>query len=62
MNAFMHAVFPAQADVKLIKDGKRLRIEISSFVAGERIVVEVNSLGDLEMKGFSSGQHSSRDS
>lgn len=62
MNAFLHAVFPGrQTDVKIKKDGKSLRVEISAVV-GERIVIEVNSLGELKLEGFDDGEHNASDS
>jgi len=61
MNAFIHAVFPGrQTDVKITREGKRLKMEVSG-VGGERIVVEVNSVGDLKLEGLCDGEHSDSD-
>jgi hypothetical protein len=53
MNAFMHLIFPRRnTRVQISKKGKSLRIVIEDGIA-ERLVIEVSSMGELDLKGLS---------
>lgn len=58
MNAFLHAVFSGRhTNVRISKEGNQLKVEIDG-VGGERIIVEVNSVGELKLEGLGDGEHS----